>query len=348
MRIFRNLSMSAAKLSLGAAIYVSALPALAQPAAEFYAGKRLTIIVGTAAGGGYDTYARMIARYMPSHLPGNVNIVVQNMPGAGSNVSAAYIQNVAPKDGTWIGAYQSGLVLEPLIGSRPINHDPSKAHYLGSANDDIYICIARSDAPVKDFADAFTNEMVMGASGASSSSDYAWILNAVLGTKFKVVLGYQGSRQISLAIEKGEAQGACGFAWPSISVTQPREFETGALKVIVQAHSTGHPDLNAKGVPLAGSFAKSPEDKAVLDFFFSQTRFGRPYALAAGVPDDRVAFMRKVFSQTMQNTQLRAEAAKMKLDVDYVSGEDLQALVARIYAAPPNVIERTKAALNPK
>ena len=331
-----------------AAICLVPTLACAQPAAEFYAGKRFNIVVGTAAGGGYDTYARMIARYMPAHLPGNPSIVVQNMPGAGSNVAAAYIQNVAAKDGTWIGAYQSGMVLEPLIGSRPINHDPSKAQYLGSANDDIYICIARSDAPVKEFKDAFTTEMVMGASGNSSSSDYAWILNAILGTKFKTVLGYQGSRQISMSIEKGEVQGACGFAWPSISVTQPREFETGSLKVIVQAHSIGHPDLHKKGVPLAGSFAKTDEDKAVLDFFFSQTRFGRPYALAAGVPADRVDFMRKTFAATMTDPQLRAEAAKMKLDVDYVPGEDLQALVAKIYAAPPGVIERTKAALNPK
>ena len=326
-----------------------ALPATAfAQASDFYAGKRITMIVGTAAGGGYDTYARMIARYMPAHIPGQPTFVMQNMPGAGSNVSAAYIQNVAPKDGTFIGSYQSGLVLEPLIGSRPINHDPSKAQYLGSANDDIYICIARSDAPVKEFKDALTTEMVMGASNSSSTSDYSMMFNAILGTKFKIVLGYQGSRQISLAIEKGEAHGACGFAWPSISVTQPGQFESGALKVIAQAHSIGHPDLNRKGVPLAGDFARSPEDKAVLDFFFSQTRFGRPFAVADGVPVERVAILRKAFAATMEDPQLRAEAEKMKLDIDYVKGEDLQALVAKIYAAPPGVIERTKAALNPK
>lgn len=331
-----------------AALALMGVSGAAAQTTDFYAGKRITVIVGTAAGGGYDTYARMIARYMPAHIPGAPNFVVQNMPGAGSNVSAAYIQNVAPKDGTYIGAYQSGLVLEPLIGSRPINHDPSKAQYLGSANDDIYICIARSDAPAKEFADALKTEMVMGASNSSSSSDYAMMLNAIVGTKFKIVLGYQGSRQISLAIEKGEAHGACGFAWPSISVTQPGQFESGALKVIVQAHATGHPDLNKKGVPLAGSFARTPQDKAVLDFFFSQTQFGRPFAVADGVPADRVALLRKAFAATMEDPQLRAEAAKMKLDIDYVKGETLQELVAKIYAAPPAVIERTKAALNPK
>lgn len=344
MRAFASGAAATLALVLGAGV-LGASGAAGQE--NFFAGKRVNIIVGTAAGGGYDTYSRMIARYMPAHIPGNPTFVVQNMPGAGSNVAAAYIQNVAPKDGTYIGSYQSGLVLEPLIGSRPINHDPSKAQYLGSANDDIYICIARSDAPVKSFEDALTTPMAMGASGNSSSSDYSLILNAVLGTKFKVVLGYQGSRQISMSIEKGEVHGACGFAWPAISVTQPGSFESGSLKVIVQAHTSGHPDLNRQGVPLASRFAKTEEDKAVLDFFFSQTRFGRPFAVAAGVPADRVALLRKAFAATMEDPQLRAEAARMKLDIDYVAGEVLQDLVAKIYAAPPRVVERTKAALNP-
>lgn len=338
---FRSLSALALSCGLSAG-------AQAQSAAEFFAGKRITVIVGTSAGGGYDTYARMIARHMPRHIPGQPTFVVQNMPGAGSNVAAAYIQNVAPKDGTFIGAYQSGVVLEPLIGSRPINHDPSKAQFLGSANDDVYICVARADAPVKEFKDALTTEMVMGASNSSSTSDYPWVLNAVLGTKFKIVLGYQGSREISLAIEKGEAQGACGLAWPSISVTQPGVFDSGAWKVILQTHATGHPQLNGKGVPLASAFARTDEDRAVLDFFFSQTRFGRPFAVADGVPADRVALLRKAFSDTMQDPQLREEAAKMRLDVDFVAGEVLQKLVAQIYAAPPAVVQRTRAALNPK
>ncbi|HEY8578546.1 MAG TPA: hypothetical protein VIL72_01570 [Beijerinckiaceae bacterium] len=320
--------------------------ASAQEGDAFYKGKQITIIVGSSPGGGYDTYARMIARHIPKHIPGQPTIIVQNMPGAGSNVAANYIYNVAPKDGTVIGAYQSGVVLEPLLGKTPIKHDPSKSIYLGSANDDIYICIARTDSPVATFQDALSKELLMAASQSSSTSDYPAVMNAVLGAKFKIITGYAGSREISLAIERGEAQGACGLAWPSISVTQPGWFTTGAVKVIVQTHAKGHPDLNAKGVPLAHSFARNDDERAMLDLFFSQSRFGRPYVVSPEVPKERVAVLRKAFAATMADPQLKAEAEKQKLDVEPVLGEDLQTLVAKVYASPPAIIARTKKAIH--
>lgn len=314
--------------------------------AAFYKGKQTTIIVGSSPGGGYDTYARLLARHMGKHIPGNPNIIVQNMPGAGSNVAANYVYNVAPKDGSVIAALQSGVVLEPLLGKTPIKHDPSKSIYLGSANDDIYICIARSDSPVAKFSDAFTKELLMAASQSSSTSDYPAVVNTVLDTKFKIITGYPGSREISLAIERGEAQGACGLAWPSISVTQPGWFSTGNVRVILQTHAIGHPDLNKQGVPLAHTFAKTDDERAMLDLFFSQSRFGRPFVVAPDVPKDRVAALRKAFDASIKDPELRAEAAKARLDVDAVSGEDLQALVAKVYASPPAVIARTKKAIH--
>ena len=325
-------------------------PASAQTAnndvAGFYKGKQVTIIVGSSPGGGYDTYARMLSRHIGKHIPGNPTVIVQNMPGAGSNVAANYIYNVAPKDGSVIGAFQSGVVLEPLLGKTPIKHDPSKSIYLGSANDDIYICLARADSPVAKFSDVFTKELVMAASQSSSTSDYPAVINAVLGTKFKVVTGYPGSREISLAVERGEAQGACGLAWPSISVTQPGWFTTGNVKVIVQTHEKGHPDLNKQGVPLAHTFAKTADERAMLDLFFSQSRFGRPYVVAPETPKDRVSALRKAFDATIKDPDLQAEAARARLDLDAVSGEDLQALVAKVYASPPDIIARTKKALH--
>ena len=268
------------------------------------------------------------------------------MPGAGSNVAANYVYNVAPKDGSVIAALQSGVVLEPLLGKTPIKHDPSKSIYLGSANDDIYICIARSDSPVAKFSDAFTKELLMAASQSSSTSDYPAVVNTVLGTKFKIITGYPGSREISLAIERGEAQGACGLAWPSISVTQPGWFTTGNVRVILQTHAVGHPDLNKQGVPLAHTFAKTDDERAMLDLFFSQSRFGRPFVVAPDVPKDRVAALRKAFDASIKDPELRGEAAKARLDLDAVSGEDLQALVAKVYASPPAVIARTKKAIH--
>jgi hypothetical protein len=272
--------------------------------------------------------------------------IVQNMPGAGGNVAANYLYNVAPKDGTMIGAFQSGVILEPLLGKTPVKHDPSKSIYLGSANDDVYICIARADAPVKTFKDAFTTEMLMAASQASSTSDYPLVINAVLGAKFKVITGYPGSREISLAVERGEAHGACGLAWPSVSITQPGWFDTGRVQVILQTHSKGHADLNAKGVPLAHSFAKTDEDRAMLDFFFSQSRFGRPYILAPGVPKERVGALRKAFAATLADPQLRAESDKARMEIVPVPGEEVQELVRKVYASPPAIIAKTRKAIH--
>lgn len=319
-----------------------------QDVENFYRGKTVQIIVGSSAGGGYDTYARLIARHMGKHVPGNPGIIVSNMPGAGGNVAANNVYNVAPKDGTVIGAFQSGVILEPLLGLTPVKHDPSKFHYLGSANDDVYICIARTDSPVQTFDDILKKDLIVAASGSSSTSDYPAVLNAVLGAKFKIVLGYPGSREISLAIERGEAQGACGLAWPSISVTQPGWFDSGRMKVIVQTHATGYPELNAKGVPLAASYAKTDEEKAILALFFSQSRFGRPYVLAPEVPAARATAMRKAFADTMADADFKGEAAKARLDVDAVPGADVQALVSKVYASPPQIIARTKQAIHGK
>jgi len=323
--------------------------AAADDVASFYRGKQITIVVGTAPGGGYDIYARLIGRYLPKHIPGNPSVIVSNMPGADSNVAADHVYYVAPKDGTQIAALESGAVVEPLFGSAPIKHDPSRFQYLGSANNDVYICAARADSPVKSFADVLTHEVVTGGSAASASENtFAAILDNVLGAKFKMVLGYPGSRDISLAMQKGEVQAICGVAWPSFSVENPGWFQNGVVKAIVQTHVTGYPALNNAGVPLATAFARTPEQKAILNLFFSQTIFGRPYVVAPETPKDRVAALRLAFHNTLRDPGLLADAKRMKLDVDQVSGEDVQALVAKIYASPPDLVAKTMAAIVPR
>ena len=331
-----------------AALAALSLPAAAraQDVASFYKGKTITIYVGSSAGGGYDTYARMIARYFGKHMPGNPSVVVSNMPGAGSNLAANYVYNVAPKDGTVIGAIYGGAPLEPLIGKTPVKHDPSKTQYLGSANNDVYVCVARKDAAIQSFDDLFNKELVVGASNSSSTSDFPAVLNAVLGTKFKLVLGYPGSREIGLAVDKQEVYGACGLAWPSVAVTNSGWFgPNGTMRVIVQTHVKGHDDLNKLGVPNAMSFAKTDEQRQELELFFSQEVFGRPYVLAPEVPKDRVEALRKAFAETLVDPELRADAERAHLDVEPVSGEDVQKLIAKAYSAPKEVVERVKRAL---
>lgn len=327
--------------------------AQAQGSAEaFYKGKQVTMIVGSSPGGGYDTYTRLIARHIGKHIPGNPNVIVSNLPGAGGNVLANQLATIGPKDGTAIGAPQSGVIFEPLLGSIPVKHEPAKFHYLGSANNDVYICIARADAPAASFAEAMDKEIVLAASNASSTADYARLLANVTGVKFRIVMGYAGSREIALAIDKGEAQGACGLAWPSISVTQADWFREGPVKsrmrVILQTHATGHPELNAAGVPLAASFAKTDEQRAILGLFFSQSQFGRPYIVPAETPAERVDALRKAFAATMTDPAYKAEATKLRFDIDAVPGEVVQKVVSDVYAAPPGLIAKTKAALQQK
>ena len=186
---------------------LAAAPALAQdPVAAFYRGKTVTIVVGSSAGGGYDLYGRLISRYMSKHIPGNPQIIVQNMPGAASNVAAAHIYNVAPKDGTAIGAIFMGAVVEPLFGEQKrTTHDTSKFQYIGNANIDAYLCLVRTDAGVDTLADAYNKELIVGASSEGASTrDFPSMLKNLLGVKFRIVAGYPGTREINLAMEKGE------------------------------------------------------------------------------------------------------------------------------------------------
>src|SRR4029079_12799952 len=182
----------------------------AQESAEsFFKGKQIAMIVGSSAGGGYDTYARMLARAFGAAIPGDPTVVVQNMSGAGSNRAAGYIYAVAPKDGTAIGAIFPGAVLQPLLSTVPVQHDPNKLVYLGSASSDVYVCYVRSDAAVKTFKDLFDKELIVGASNPGATTyDLPLLLNNILGTKFRIVTGYPGSREITIALERGEVQAA--------------------------------------------------------------------------------------------------------------------------------------------
>jgi tripartite-type tricarboxylate transporter receptor subunit TctC len=340
----RTAALAAACLIAG----VSAAPA--QDAVKaFYRGKQLSLVVGSSPGGGYDTYARLIARHFPDVMPGHPAVVVQNMSGAGSNRAAGYIYAVAPKDGTAIGAIFPGAVLQPLLSDVPVPHDPSKLVYVGSANSDVYVCYIRSDAPVKTFKDLLDNELIVGASNPGATTyDLPMLLNNILGTRFKIVTGYPGSREITIALERGEVQGACGLGWTGIETLHPDWFKEDKVRVLVQLSTEGHPDLNKRGVPRAEELAKNDDDRRAIQLVLSQGIFGRPYVLPPGVPLERVAALRKAFVETLNGPALRGEADKMHLDVDAMGGEELQKLVADLYATPPHLIERARQALTAK
>ncbi len=339
-------------LAMVAAVAAPAGSLLAQDtAAQFYKGRQITVIVGSSAGGGYDIYARLLARHMPKYIPGNPGVVVTNMPGAGSNTAAAYLFNTAPKDGTQIGALQNSAVMDALFDAllgdaRRLRHDATKFVHLGSATTDHYVCIARSDAPVKTFKDALTREMLIGASNPGTSTrDFPAMLNHTTGAKIRQVSGYPGTREITLAIEKNEVQGLCGFSWSSLQAQRPDWLKSDFIRVIVQEHDKGNPEINKMGVPLAVDFATSPQNRKIMELVYSSETFGRPYMLAPGVPADRVAALRKAFLETMRDQELLADARRIGLAIDPISGEDLQALAATIFATPADFVEKTKQAL---
>jgi len=330
-----------------ASVVLAATPALAaDPVAQFYAGKQIDLIVGSSAGGGYDTYARLIARHLGRYIPGNPAIVPQNMPGAGSNKAGGYIYSMAPKDGTAIGAVFPGIMLQPLIGHIPTPHDPSKFIYVGSANSDAYMCIARKDAPVQTFKDLLSQTLIIaGATEGATTHDLPVVENNLLGAHFRSVSGYPGMRENTMAIESGEVQGVCGYGWASLESQHPEWLTKGFINIIAQESVKGYSKLNEMGVPRTADFAKTEEDRQALELLYSQGVFGRPYVLPPGVPAERVAALRKAFMQALADKALLAEAEKMKLDIDAMPGEDLQALVTKLFALPPSISAKVKDAI---
>lgn len=329
------------------AALAATVPAAAQDQVEqFYRGKSINLYIGSSAGGGYDTYARVLARHIGKYIPGHPTVVPQNMPGAASNKLAGFIYAVAPRDGTATGAIFPGAVLAPLLGDAQLQHDPNKLIYIGSANSDVYTCAVRTDSPVKSFQDVFTRETIVGASNEGGTSrDMPALSNNVLGTKFRVVSGYAGTREISLALERKEVDGLCGFGWTSLNASYPHWLSQNIVRVLVQENAKGHPDLNRMGVPLAVSFAKTDDDRQVMELVYSQAIFGRPFVVPPGTPPERVAALRKAFMAAFADPELLAEAAKMKLDIEALSGDEVQSLVTKAFALPPRITERAKQSL---
>ena len=316
----------------------------ADPISDFYKGKQVTIIIALPPGGGYDLNARALARHMGRLIPGEPAMVTKNMPGAASIRGANYIYNVAPKDGTEFAIFTRTVPLDPLLGNSDAQFDARKFNWLGSTSNEVSTCVAWHTAPVKKFADLLTTELIVSASGAGSPSIvYPKVLNAALGTKFKVINGYPGSAEGVMAMERGEAQGNCAWGWVPMIATKGDWLRDGKLNVIVQTGMksyAGHSD-----VPLALDLARTEEERELMELVFVPQTFARPFAAPPGVPKDRVAALRKAFADTTHDAQFLADAEKAQLEIDLVTGEEIDAILARIYKTPKAVIERAKAAM---
>jgi len=323
-----------------AAIGLGALPAHAQSPAEFYKGKTVEVYIGYSAGGGYDVYGRILARHMGKHIPGNPTLVVKNMEGAGSLRLANWIYNAAPKDGTAFGIIGRGAAFDPLFGNKAAQFDANKYSWIGSMNNEVSVCVSWKDSGVTKFEDLLTKELVVGGTGPSADTDqFPKIMNGVLNTKFKIITGYPGGNDVSLAMQRGEVKGRCGWSWSSVVATQEQWYKDKTINVLVQLSLNKHGDL--PHVPLIMDLAKTKEQKQILRLVFARQVMGRPFVAPPDLPADRVAALRNAFMATVKDKEFLAEAEKAKLEIQAVSGEDLQAVIKEAYETSPELAKQT-------
>jgi tripartite-type tricarboxylate transporter receptor subunit TctC len=318
--------------------------AIAQSPAEFYKGKTVELDIGYSVGGGYDLYARVLARHMGRHIPGEPTIVPKNMEGAGSLRLANWLAKVGPKDGTVFGTIGRGTAFDPLLGLQGAMYKATDFSWLGSANNEVSICASWNTSGITKFDDLRTQGLTIGGTGPSDDTvQFPKILNAVLDTKFKIVTGYPGGNDVVLAMERGEVQGRCGWSWSSVLSTHGSWVTDQKLNVLVQLALEKHPDL--PDVPLVTDLATTDEQKQILTLIFARQVMGRPFLAPPGVPKERVEILRKAFMDTMQDPEFLADADKAKLEITPVSGEKVEALVKRVVDTPPAVAQRAAAAL---
>ncbi|HWG05382.1 MAG TPA: tripartite tricarboxylate transporter substrate-binding protein [Beijerinckiaceae bacterium] len=337
------IARAAALALLSEACLTSSWPpaSAADDSGDFFRGKTIRIIVGYPAGGGYDVYARLIARFLPTVLPGRPSVVVQNMPGAGSLIAANYLYSAADKDGTVIGALSGVAPFAPLQGLQGAMFDPRKFNWIGSPNSETGLLIVWHTAPFATIDDVRQHELLTASSSVeATTSFYARVLNATLGLKLKIVLGYPGSTDAFLAMERGEVQAYPSAFWSSLRSTKPDWLKQNQIKMLVQYGPKKNAEL--ADVPFAENLVKDADDKTLLQAAVAPLAFGRPFALPPDVPADRVETWRKAIEDMCKNPDFLAEAAKQQLDVTPESGGDLQSILNRTYGLPPGIIAKLK------
>jgi tripartite-type tricarboxylate transporter receptor subunit TctC len=314
--------------------------ALAPPAAAqepFYKGKTISLIVASNAAGGYDTYGRLLSRHLGAHLPGNPSFVVQNMPGAGGVRGANHLYNVSAKDGTVIGIFDQAVFLDQLLGVPGIRADVTKFNWIGRLVGNSAVLFAWHTAAVKKIEDAFTNQLIVAASGSSSRLNWT-ALNAVTGTKFKLLLGYEGPSTAKIAMERGEVE-ALSLPWPVLRNENRDWLRDRKVNLLLQTGLQKNADL--PDLPRMVDLAKTEDDRKVLEIFVASSVVGRSFAAPPGVPKERVEDLRAAFTAMVKSSEFLADVGRMNFDIDAMSGAELQAFFAGANFAPA-LIERAK------
>jgi tripartite-type tricarboxylate transporter receptor subunit TctC len=339
--------MKRALLALSVVLGTGAAAAAQESVADFYRGKTLRIVVGVGVGSGYDINARAIARHLSAHLPGNPTVIVQNQPGAGSVTMANALYNTGPFDGTVIGVPFNGLPTTPLLQPAGVRFDPTKLIWIGSSNRETQITYLWHTAPVDKFEDIRTTQIVVGAQAPGTTQyDFPMLVNNLFGFKFKVITGYESTPKIHLAMESGEVQGNAATNWTTVRSLNPHWITENKIKVLAQWALRKHPELG--NVPMVLDLAKTDAERQALLLLLARLEYGRPFFLPPGVPADRVDALRRAFDAVMKDKEFLAEAERLKLDIDPLTGEQVAALVEQVARTAPETAARVRGALEAK
>jgi tripartite-type tricarboxylate transporter receptor subunit TctC len=336
-----------AKGSLAAAVLLAALgsSARAQSVEAFYKGHPVNLVIGFSSGGGYDLYARHLAHYMGRHIPGHPTIITQNMSGAGSLRAANYLFTLAPKDGSTFGTFSRTTGINTLLGSGA-TFDGTKFTWLGSVTDDTSTCVTWHTSKVKTWDDLLKYDVVFGGQGPSSEPDiFARLYKNLFGARIKLVAGYPGTNEITLAMERGEVDGLCGLSWSTIKTRHAKWLADKKMNIIVQSSLKKNPELG--DVPLVMDQTKDREKLQILKLILAAQEMARPFAAPPGIPADRKAALVSAFEATMKDKDYLAEADRLKIEVNPVSAKSLNDLLAELYATPKDVLKKAAAAIAP-
>jgi tripartite-type tricarboxylate transporter receptor subunit TctC len=314
-------------------------PARADAISDFYSGKTVNLVIGYAPGGGYDLYARTLGRHMARHIPGNPNIVVQNMPGAGSLKAANFLYTIAPKDGTTFGGFSRGAPIDPLLGrGEGVQFEAAKFGWLGSISNEVGVCAFRSGAGIKSFADMQKKPFIIGATGAGADSDvFPTVLRKMFKLPMKTVAGYASAAEVVVAIKRAEVDGRCGWSWSSLVSWNRDMFESKQLDVVLQLATQKAEEL--PDVPLVTEVTNDPDQKTALKLIMSRQTMARPYVAPPGIPAERLAALRAAFEATTKDPAFLADAKRQDLEVRPVTGAEAQVLIKDIYATPPALVK---------
>jgi tripartite-type tricarboxylate transporter receptor subunit TctC len=345
----RNFKTMLGAVATAAVAAFGATPAQADDVADFYKGKKITVVIGYGAGGGYDTYTRVLARHMAKYIPGNPAIVPQNMPGAGSLKAANYLYNAAPKDGTYLGVFSAPTALEPLFGNKNAKFETVKFAWLGNMFRDTHGCATWNNSGIGSLQQIIDSKtpVVFGATAAGSyGNQHALVLKNMVGANLKVITGYKGIKAVGLALQRGEIQAACAMAVSTVKSTFASYIKSGEMKMLVQ--------FGKKSIPFMGgatnfySMLRTDEQRTVADLFFGQSAIARPIAGPPGLKPAMVAALRKAMADSLKDPGLLADAARIGIDIEPESGEAVTRAFADFYKTPAKVVQQAKVIMGRK